>query len=258
MYVVTGGATPEEHPFRTAEMMAYYRHAKQRFDEALARDVDPTATYPDPVEHCSVCKWYGDFCWRQWRQDDALPLVAGISRAQRQALTTHDVKTRAALAVLDKPFELDLKRSQDESMWKVREQARLQLQSAQQGKTLYELLDPERDADGALVADRGLSAVPAPNEGDLFFDIEGDPFAFWEGLEYLFGVWQHPQGDGLWDDGYTCFWGLDREAEKHAFEETMDLFTQRREQFPDMHIYHYGAYEPSHLKILAGRHATRE
>ena len=25
-----------------------------------------------------------------------------------------------------------------------------------------------------------------------------------------------------------------------------------------MHVYHYGAYEPSHLKRLAGRHATRE
>ena len=84
VYVVTGGATPEEHPFRTAEMMAYYRHAKQHFDQALAQDVDPKRTYPDPVEHCAVCKWYGDYCWRTWREDDALPLVAGISRAPAQ------------------------------------------------------------------------------------------------------------------------------------------------------------------------------
>ena len=148
-------------------------------------------------------------------------------------------------------------------MWKVREQARLQLQSAQQGKTLYELLDPERDADGALVADRGLSAVPTPNEGDLFFDIEGDPFAFWEGLEYLFGVWETPQGDRSGTRTATGLLGydgaLDREAEKQRIRAGHGpVHEQRREQFPDMHIYHYGAYEPSHLKMLAGRHATRE
>ena len=266
VYVVTGGAQPDEHPFRTAEMMAYYRHAKQRFERALATDIDPKSTYPDPVEHCAVCKWYGDFCWRTWREDDALNLVAGISRAQRETLTEHDITTRAALAQLNKPFELGLKHSQDDSMWKVREQARLQLQSIQQGKTLYEILDPERDADGSLVPDRGLSVLPPPNATDLFFDIEGDPFAFWEGLEYLFGVWESPRGDSIWDqDAYTGIWAYDeearaftREAEKRAFEEVMDLFTARLAQHPDMHIYHYGAYEPSHLKALVGRHATRE
>jgi len=35
VYVVTGGAEIEEHPFRTAEMMAYYRHAKGRFERVL-------------------------------------------------------------------------------------------------------------------------------------------------------------------------------------------------------------------------------
>ena len=266
VYVVTGGAQPDEHPFRTAEMTAYFRHAKQTFERALAGDIDPAATYPDPVEHCAVCKWYGDYCWRTWREDDALPLVAGISRAQRQTLTEHDIRTRAALAQLSRPLELGLKRSQDDSMWKVREQARLQLQSIEQGKTLYEILDPERDADGSLVPDRGLSVLPPPNAGDLFFDIEGDPFAFWEGLEYLFGVWETPRGDSIWDqDAYTGIWAYDeetraftREQEKRAFEEVMDLFTARLAQYPKMHIYHYGAYEPSHLKALVGRHATRE
>jgi uncharacterized protein len=256
VYVVTGGAIPEEHAFRTPEMMAYYRHAKQRFEEALARDIDPKATYPDPVEHCSVCKWYSDWCWRTWREDDALPLVAGITRVQRQTLRGLGIETRGALAGA----------TVDSKLEKVREQARLQLQSIQQGKTLYEILDPERDAQGSLVPDRGLSVLPPPNAGDLFFDIEGDPFAFWEGLEYLFGVWESPQGESLWDqDGYRSFWAYDensraftREAEKRAFQDLMDFFSARLAKFPDMHIYHYGAYEPSHLKALVGRHATRE
>ncbi len=265
VYVVTGGATAEEHPFRTAEMMAYYQHAKQRFETELAKDVDPSATYPDPVAHCDVCKWYPR-CLGQWHTDDALPLIAGISRAQRQALTSHDASTRAKLVQLTKPFDLGLKKSQDESMWRVREQARLQLESEREGKVKFELLEPERDADGALVADRGLSTLPPPSRTDLFFDIEGDPFAFWEGLEYLFGVWMLGQGSTIWDQGdYVDFWAYDEDAkefnrasEKRAFEEVMDLFIGRWQQDPTMHIYHYGAYEPSHLKILAGRHATRE
>ncbi|MEX2548170.1 MAG: hypothetical protein WD830_10340, partial [Chloroflexota bacterium] len=94
VYVVTGGGEIEVHPFRTAEMMAYYRHAKARFEAAIDDEIsgaptypiDRQASYPDPVEHCAVCRWYPDYCRVQWRDDDALKLVAGITRAQRQEL----------------------------------------------------------------------------------------------------------------------------------------------------------------------------
>src|SRR5262249_27383880 len=66
-------------------------------------------------------------------------------------------------------------------------------------------------------------------------------------------------------DCSRSFWAYDedqaqftREAEKRAFEQLMDYFMQRLADSPDMHIYHYGAYEPSHLKMLVARHATRE
>ena len=36
--------------------------------------------------------------------------------------------------------------------------------------------------------ERGLATLPPPSPGDLFFDLEGDPFAFDDGLDYLFGV----------------------------------------------------------------------
>ena len=36
-------------------------------------------------------------------------------------------------------------------------------------------------------ARRGFARLPEPSEGDVFFDIEGDPF-FEDGLEYLWGV----------------------------------------------------------------------
>src|SRR5213594_3718166 len=38
----------------------------------------------------------------------------------------------------------------------------------------------------------------------------------------------------------------------------VDFFHERLSQHPDMHIYHYGAYEPTALKQLMGAYATRE
>jgi uncharacterized protein len=259
VYVVTGGAEIGVHDFRTAEMMAYYRHAKRRFEQAIddaavgprTWPIPRDESYPDPVEHCAVCKWFPYNCRVQWRDDDALPLVAGISRRQRELLKANDVTTMHALGELQQPIELEgLKRSQSESIWRMREQARLQVKSGANEVPEFELLEPERDADLTLVADRGLSALPVPSDHDLFFDFEGDPFAFWEGLEYLFGVW-----DGT---DYRGYWALTREEEKDQFELVMDLFHEHWKQHPDMHIYHYGSYEPSRLKQLAGRHATKQ
>jgi uncharacterized protein len=250
VYVVTGGAEIAEHRFRTAEMMAYYRHAKAQFESVLATELDLEATYPDPVEHCAVCRWSWAECQPTWRRDDALPLVAAITRSQRKELVALSVATRGGLAVAQKL---------DEKFERVRAQARLQVASDGLEVPEHELLEPERDSEGSVVVDRGLSALPEPSVGDLFFDIEGDPFAFWEGLEYLFGVWVPGTGDGLWDRGeYREFWAMDRAREKQAFEQVIDMFVERLTEHPDMHVYHYGSYEPSRLKRLAGLHATRE
>jgi predicted RecB family nuclease len=265
VYVVTGGAELVAHPFRTTEMMAYYRRAKAHFEQALdeavsgapAYPIAREASYPDPVEHCAVCRWFVDYCRAQWRTDDALPLVAGISRSQRKLLAAHGVTAMRALSELPLPVALDgLKRSQSESMGRMREQARLQVLSAGREVPEYELLDPRPADAGGMAADRGLAALPEPSAGDLFFDIEGDPFAFWEGLDYLFGVWR--PGDGLLDGEWLSLWALDRDEEKRAFRQLMDLFMERLQADENMHIYHYAPYEPTALKRLAGRHATRE
>ncbi|HYI21103.1 MAG TPA: TM0106 family RecB-like putative nuclease, partial [Candidatus Limnocylindrales bacterium] len=240
VHVVTGGAVPEQHTFRTAEMMAYFGHAKARYEAELDKELDREATYPDPVEHCGVCKWFYVQCRQAWRDDDALPIVAGISRNQRRELATIDINTRGALATatVEKRFE------------RVKDQARVQVATGTSNVPAHELLPPERDTNGSLVADRGLTALPSPSEHDLFFDIEGDPFAFWEGLEYLFGVWDGAE--------YQGFWAMNRAEEKQQFETTMDLFHGHWKRHPEMHIYHYGSYEPSRMKQLAGRHATRQ
>jgi hypothetical protein len=89
------------------------------------------------------------------------------------------------------------------------------------GHIRYELLDPERDAAGALVPNRGLLALPEPAAGDLFFDIVGacyysaDTKEF--GLQYLFGAVDEADTDSSGVPRYTQIWSFDGTA-RSAFE----------------------------------------
>ena len=50
--------------------------------------------------------------------------------------------------------------------------------------------------------------MPAPDPGDIFYDIEGDPHVE-GGLEYLHGLWAP-------DAGFRAIWAHDRDAERAA------------------------------------------
>ena len=100
----------------------------------------------------------------------------------------------------------------------------------------------------------GFAMLPEPAPGDVFFDMESDPFYEpGRGLEYLFGCWM--PGD---DPPYRAFWALDRIEEKRRFEEFVDFIVARRRVYPAMHVYHYANYEKHALRRLAQAHCTRE
>src|SRR5439155_1526357 len=101
----------------------------------------------------------------------------------------------------------------------------------------------------------GFEALPPPSAGDLFFDIEGDPF--WQparGLHFLFGLLLR---DGA-DWRYEARWAHDRAGERRLFEDLVDLVHERLARDPGMHVYHYGAYEKTAITELMGVYATRE
>ena len=111
-----------------------------------------------------------------------------------------------------------------------------------------------------LLARRGAAAasalLPQPSPGDVWLDLEGHPF--YEparGLEYLFG-WCYR--DEAASSATRSLWGADREGEKAAFERFVDWVERRRRVYPDLHVYHYAAYERTALRRLMGEHATRE
>ena len=127
-------------------------------------------------------------------------------------------------------------------------QAKMQLRQENTEEHLHEVIDADL-----------LGAVPAPDPGDIFFDFEGDPM--WSeagspewGLEYLFGVVEGPSDSPT----FRPFWAHDRASERQALIDFLDYVTQRRKQYPNMHVYHYAAYEKTALLRLAGRYGVGE
>ena len=242
IHVVLGGQS--RVTLRLADFGAYFRAAKARFMEACSAGV---TSYPLPVAHCSVCRWASN-CESRWTADDHLTLVAGLRSDQAERLRSGaGVGTVADLAVYQGG---PVKGIGSAVLDKLRQQARLQVAAREfpDRAPPYELLE----GSGPGI---GLAALPEPSPGDLFFDIEGDPFVGDSGLEYLLGVgWLDPEG--AFD--FTAFWGTDAEGEKAAFEAFIDFVMARRAVYPDLHIFHYASYERTALGKLMGRYGTRE
>jgi uncharacterized protein len=245
IHVVTPWTEFQPQSFRVADYSAYFRQVRASLEAHLdANDVDPT--YPEPVEHCDVCRWRHR-CNDRRRADDHLSLVAGISKAQTNELRGREIATLAGLAALPLPLPWTPERGAREAYERVREQARIQLEGRLAGDVRYEVLP--------VLPDRGLSRLPQPSEGDIFLDLEGDPFVGEGGLEYLFGyAWR----DESAAEHCTSAWALTRADERAAFERFVDFAIARLERWPDLHIYHFAPYEPAALKRLMGRYATRE
>lgn len=244
-YVVVPWSDFEPQSFRVADYAAYFRKAKLATESAAQEGVT-IETYPDPIDHCEICRWYST-CDKRRRDDDHLSFVAGISRNQITELKEQGIPTLAAFSQMPVPMTWKPQRGAVQSFEKSREQARLQMEARTSGEIKYELLPVEEGF--------GLCSLPEPNPGDIFFDLEGDPFVGEHGLEYLFGY--HYRNEAC-ESVYVADWAFDREGEKAVFEKFVDFVTERRKTYPQLHIYHFAPYEPAALKRLMGRYATRQ
>ena len=241
--VVTGDGA--EHRERLADYTAFFRAAKARFEARVFDEGPALETYPDPVEHCRVCAWYPT-CADRRRADDHLSLVAGMTRSATQRLVAAELPTLASLG--DAPSELTVKDVNPGTYTRLHDQARIQLEGRRTGSLRYELLPLSEEPN------RGLAALPERSPLDVFFDIEADPWAVEGGIEYLFGWVEEVAGEGVFHE----LWAHDPAEEKAMFEAFIDLVIERLERDPAMHVYHYAPYEPTALKRLMSRYATRE
>ena len=245
IYIVAPWTNFEPQQFRYADYAAYFRKAKADIEQATLEEA-PQKHYPEPKEHCDICRW-SERCDKRRREDDHLCLVAGLSKNQMSELKENGITTTAALAAMPVPMPWKPQRGSPLSYEKAREQARIQIESREAGQLKFELLP--------VVPGTGLCILPEPTEGDIYFDIESDAFVGEHGLEYLFG-YSYRNDAGAWT--YTADWAFDREAEKAIFERFVDFVSARRKQHPNLHIFHYAPYETGALKRLMGRYATRE
>lgn len=219
----------------TARLMARF--------EAFASQAD-RQTRPVRNTSCSQCP-FSSRCEAEWRAADSPIFVANMRVDQMMKLEAQGIDTLSALAACDpeKPVG-DVAR---ETFSKLVRQANLQKRGIENGAPFAELLPVEPE--------RGLTLMPPPAPGDLFFDMEGDPL-YPEGLEYLFGLWGPLAPDG--SDTFYPIWAHDRDEEKRAFCDLMTLFLDHGKRYPSAHIYHYAPYEVSALKRLAMSHGVFE
>ena len=240
MHVVLGNK--KQVTYAHSEYSRYLRRLLGRFRAALGRK--PETTYPNPCERCATCGWR-ERCEKKREADDSLFLVSSIRTSQVQKLEKAGIRTLAQLGRL--PAEQTIPQMVPQSLARLREQAEMQLRGRETGELVHRLVTlPPHEP-------RGLACLPPPDEGDVYFDMEGDPLVD-GGMEYLFGVLY--RDDGAWV--FKPFWGHDRAGERKAFEAFMDWLAARIGKYPCLHVYHYAAYEDSALKRLSGRHSTRE
>ena len=230
---------------RLSDVDAYWRRMKGAIKEAI---VHPIVTAPEPCDHCAFCE-FAPRCESEWRTNDAVHFVSGVSRRDREKLNTAGVTSRAQLAT-----HVGTVTSMDpDRLTKIQDQAKLQVAACAISSDVPEsIIDSTMPIHllplgGDVSLPVGLEALPKPNKGDLFLDYEGHPF--WkveEGLIFLFGL--------LYKDGlkwkYEGWWAHAKGDEQLQAAALVNWITDRRDKYPKMHVYHYNHTERSTLASL--------
>ena len=235
-----------EHGYPTARFWSWYELLRKRYRDFRA-GFDPKQEPEDaPGDH----GLWKPFIEQRLKDKRDLKLVANLRGSQRQKLRAAGITTIDALAAL--PEAADLDGAIDRPVLaRLRDQARLQIASEQRsdGRPEYEVRPMEQQS-------RGLAMLPAPDDGDIWFDMEGFPDPInGEKLEYLFGAcYRNPAGEVQ----FQGWWAHSLAEEKQAFHNFVDWVEARRVEHPDLHIYHYASYEKTALGSLASRHQIHQ
>lgn len=222
----------ERVSFRLADYASYARRMRARLEDFVATRPE---TRPRRCAACGLCRWQ-DHCQSVWDETDSLFNVANISTVQIAKLEAAGITTMKALAATTD----DVARLARPTLERLIAQAQLQ-QARKTGEPEYRLRESEPG--------KGFDLLPEPAEGDVFYDIEGDPH-YEGGLEYLHGI----RADGA----FTAFWAHDHAQEKQALVDLFQWLKDRLAAYPNARIYHYAAYEVTALKRLTSKYGVGE
>lgn len=219
--------------------------------ERMAADA-PLAWRSEGVTHCRSCAW----CTSEIAAHDDVSQVAGLTGAQWQKLGVAGIASLGQLAALDDGEAAGVASASGiprSTLDTLRLQGSLQAQAAGA---------PAGSPPPVHVRDAAaLHALPAPSPGDVYFDFEGDPLyteddpTRW-GLDYLFGMVDTAPEGGV--GAFTPYWAHSFADERAALLAFLADIDARRREHPDLHVYHYAAYERTHLRSLTARHGVGE
>jgi predicted RecB family nuclease len=235
--------------FVTREFHPYWRRLRNQLRQ-LFEDVAPTPeTHPEPCDHCKFCE-FAAVCDTQWRDEDSLVLVAGITTSDRMSLEASAIATLTDLAGCS--GKVDSMRPERLAWLVIQAELQVEARIVPDGPPPFRPIEAGADPTWG----RGLEWLPEPDDGDVVLDFEGDPF--WttdSGLFFLFGLIARAS-DGVWT--YEARWAHDRSGEDQATGELIEYLKDRRASHPYMHAYHYNHTERSALERLAADHSVGE
>jgi uncharacterized protein len=239
MHIWLGSGTTQA--LTVEEFLPYWRRLRRQLGTLLADDPLDVATRPKPCESCEYCEFH-DHCERQWRREDSLAFVANSRQGERDALEVAGVRTVVELSRRGEPVA-DLR---DEKLARLTRQASLQVESREDPShaPAFELIEPSEDP----VYGHGYELLPEPEEGDVFFDFEGDPF--WtpqNELMFLAGLYYR---DGAREWVFDERWAHSLDEQQEMMTGLVQFFAERRTVHPEMHVYHYNHTERSTIERL--------
>ena len=239
MYLIDG--SDEYHSFKTIEYIDLFNHSKKEFIKFLS-NISKEKIYPEKCSYCNLCDWK-DECDKTWENDNYINLVAGSNKSQVEKLKKNKIRTVEQLSKT-KLTAIDLKINA-ESFKKIQLQAQLQEEKRNTGEDKIVILDSDFG--------KGFYKLPKPDDGDVFFDIEGYP-RMDRPFEYLHGLYYKDKGKlkfkDLWAKNYN------KESEKNIFIELINFLEKRFVEYPNAHIYHYASYEKRAIRELATSYSS--
>ncbi|HEY9355418.1 MAG TPA: TM0106 family RecB-like putative nuclease, partial [Arthrobacter sp.] len=254
--VVDGDYVRSHHSL--PDLLPVFRERRDHFRALTAahREGGSSVQWLQPgITCCGRC----NYCAEQVQAHRDLLMVGGMSTLRRKKLIADGVTTIDALADLPPDKATG-------SLARLRDQARMQLgRDAPDGSRTFTKDGEDHTVTFKVLPGNALGSIPAPSPGDIFFDFEGDPL--WQdpatsqwGLEYLFGVIEAPDAAALaaGKPVFRPFWAHSRSGERRAFLDFLAYVEERRSRYPDMHVYHYAAYEKSALRNLSVTHLAGE
>lgn len=232
--------------FKLSEYYKFFIDLKEEFLEAVGSYTLDTIPVPKKWENFEEFSESAD---KYWNDNKKLELIADISSRQIEILERNGYTKIDQIPTIK---EQSFSKLSSETLDKIKRQANAQLISTDTD-THVELRNEEESIHQLH------SLLPEEQPGDIYFDLEGYPFADITSeytMEYLYGVVYKDE------NGKLCFkddlWADNDAEEKIIFSKFVNWVEERIKKYPNLRIYHYAHYEKTSLLKSAQKFGIHE